>query len=364
MRRLPPQIKVLGGIFSLVALAVLAITLAVASAHRTRGPRLATPPRGALPSPTATPSVVPGPLDGLPTPRRLALRRPIAVMIDNFDPDARPQSGLSQASVVFEAPAEGGITRLMAVYLEHAAPVVGPIRSARPYFVEWAAGFRPLFVHAGGAPAALQLLYQTPQVANVEALLPGPQFYRTADRVAPHNLYTSTVGVRDVAVQDGWNEPGHFAWLLHKRDAPAARRGTSEIIHVDFSTPSIGSPAAYAVTYRYDRATNGYLRYVGGSASLDRTTGRQIEAKNVVVLYATMAPISGDPELRISVAATGSGRAAFYRDGHRVWGRWSKRSVVDALRFWDNRGHEMAFDPGQIWIEVAPAGVSGSGRQP
>lgn len=300
---------------------------------------------------------VPGPLNGLATPRRMALRRPIAVVYDNFYPDARPQSGLSQASVVFEALAEGGISRLMAIFLEHDAPRVGPIRSARPYFVEWASGYRALFVHAGGAPAALQLLFRTPQTANVEALLSQPQFVRSFAQLAPHNLYTTTNGVRVLARLNSWNEPGHFPWVQHKRDAPLRFRGREPVIHISFSTSQIGSPPAYDVTYTYVRRRNLYLRSIGGLAAVDANTRRRLAAKNVIVLFARIAPIPNDPDLRVDISAIGHGRALIFRDGWETAGTWRKRSILDAVHFWDNRGRTVALDAGPTWIEVVTPGA-------
>ncbi|MGH2444307.1 MAG: DUF3048 domain-containing protein, partial [Chloroflexota bacterium] len=95
------------------------------------------------------PAFIPGPLDGQSTKRHLALRRPLAVIVENYAPDSRPQSGLAPASTVIETLAEGGVTRFMAIYLEHDAALVGPVRSTRMYFDHWAAGFHAIFGHVG-----------------------------------------------------------------------------------------------------------------------------------------------------------------------------------------------------------------------
>ncbi len=108
------------------------------------------------------------PLDGLPTTRALALRRPLAIMVENFAPDSRPQTGLGPASVVFETVAEFGITRFMAVYQEHDAPVVGPVRSARVYYDHWAEGLHAIFAHAGGNSDALRELWGLSNLVNID----------------------------------------------------------------------------------------------------------------------------------------------------------------------------------------------------
>ena len=217
----------------IVGIALVAAFFAVIASADT-GPSLAQPPT-AVPTlialrPTAVPSVVPGPLNGLPTQRQIAARRPLAVILDNFYPDARPQTGLAKASVVFDALTEGGITRLMALFLEHDPARIGPIRSARPYFVSWAAGFRALFVHAGGAPAAQQLLHRTGSLADVEALTQSASFSRASDRSTPHDLYGSAKGARGLARHVGGSiAPAGPSFVLGRRHRsdPGAGLGPS-----------------------------------------------------------------------------------------------------------------------------------------
>jgi hypothetical protein len=264
--------------------------------------------------------------------------------------------------VVYETLVEGGITRLMAIFLERNAPKVGPIRSARPYFVKWAAPYGALFVHAGGSPAAQRLLATTPQLANINPLLPHRQFYRAARLPAPHNLFGSTQAAYTIARRQGLSLSGHVPPLPHKPVAPLKRRGPGRSIHLNFSTPSIASPPQYAVTYRYDRQINAYVRLLGGAPVIDGLTETQIEPRNVVVMVTRIAPIPGDPQGRIRVRVIGRGRAYYLRDGRIVWGHWTKRSRLDPIHFWDNKGRTIAFDPGQTWIDVVPPGAVRIGR--
>jgi hypothetical protein len=278
-------------------------------------------------------------------------------MVDNFVPDALPQPGLKQASVVFEAPVEGGLTRLLAIYLEHGTPAIGPVRSARPYFVDWAGGYRALFVHAGGSPAAQHLLHGLPQLTNVESTLPGRGFYRTSQQSPPHDLFGSIGAVRSLARRNRWDRPASFPWLLHKRAAAQGLRGGQQSIDVYFSSPGATSPSAYNVTYSYDPQTNVYLRSMGGNPFDDRDTGAQITVNNVVVLFTSITPIPGDKQGRLKVVALGGGQATYFRDGQAVQGRWAKRSVLAPLRLLDDRGRPIALDPGTTWIEVVPPGA-------
>jgi Protein of unknown function (DUF3048) N-terminal domain/Protein of unknown function (DUF3048) C-terminal domain len=337
---------------------VAAFSAVIASADA--GPSLVQSPT-AVPTapvlrPTPVPSVVSGPLDGLPTARRISERRPLAVIMDNFYPDARPQSGISKASVVFDALTEGGITRLMALFLEHDAGRIGPIRSARPYFVSWAAGFRALFVHAGGAPSALQLLRRTPSLADIDALQATKVFSRASDRSTPHDLYGSTSGARAAALQNSGTVVAPSPGLAFGIETPLHSRGRSSSFQVSFSTPQVSSPPAYSVTYRYARKRNVYLRSQGGVPFVDRVTGFQLAPKNVIVLYARLALVPNDPVGRISLAAVGGGRAILFQNGHVLRGMWSKASTSSPLSFNHADGRPMTLVPGQTWIEVAPPG--------
>ena len=182
-------------------------------------PVLATPPPTATPSPTApptpaptptptpaptpvpTPVLVPAPLTGVLVPPAVAARHPIAVMIDDLGP-ARPQSGFSAASVVWQAPAEGGIPRYMMIFQENIPGDVGPVRSSRYYYIAWAAEWRAVYAHAGGSPQALQTLRQKGNgqlVYNADEFRWGNSFWRVKKRFAPHNLYTDGNHLRKIA---------------------------------------------------------------------------------------------------------------------------------------------------------------------
>jgi len=344
-------------------LAAATVTLVNARSATT----LAGPPKAAtptsVPSPTPIPSVFPGPLNGLATGRVNALRRPIAVVIDNLDPDARPQSGLTAASVVFETVAEGGITRLLALYLENGAQSIGPIRSARPYFVSWAAGYDAILVRAGGSPAALRMLRTIPKVRDIDGLAADTGFVRATDRSSPHNLYTDSASIRAIAAARGWSGRAYFPWLLHKPPAPFDMRAQAQSIHITFSTAQVSSPAAYDVDYRYDPNQNAYVRFDGSQPFMDSVTNGQVAPTNVIVMFTRITPIPNDPQGRMNVMTVGSGKALFFTEGHVRSGTWSKQTILSGIRFRDARGRPVALDPGSTWIEVTSPGDVQIGRQ-
>ena len=291
---------------------------------------------------------LPGPLTGLPTRAALAQRRPIAVVIDNYAPDARPQAGLNRASLVFETVAEGGITRFMAVYLEKDAPVIGPVRSARIYFDAWAAGLQAIYAHAGGNNDALAEIPSISSIANVDGLGAGTAFWRSDDRLAPHNLYTDTRGLR-ASGNDGTNVQTPV--LPHKAPAALQARPKHGWIHIEFSGPD------YAVQYRYDPICNCYLRSMGGQPHRDAFSHRQIAPANVVVLFAgVVADPASDTPGSVSVQTSGEGQALYFRDGGLVQGTWQKASETGPLVLLDAQSRPVALDPGQTWFEVVPIG--------
>lgn len=307
-------------------------------------------------APTATPPVVTSdPITGAPVLARGALQqRPIVVMIDNH-PNAYPQSGLDKATVVFEALAEFGLTRFMAVYAPGITPEatsIGPVRSARLYFVQWAMEFRGLYVHAGGAPQALDLLQNTTSVVNLDALFRDRSIYftRVSQRAAPHNLYTDSAtlerALRALAPEP-FSDPD--IGFLFKTDAPPDARPPSKRIEYFFIYRE--DPAGWT----YDPATNSYLRLRRGRPAIDAVTGQQLRVKNVVVMEVPEAPIPGDDKGRIEQKVIGSGRARVFFDGVEREVTWRKDSPESRLLFLDASGNEIAFNPGQIWIVALPS---------
>lgn len=353
MKRVPPEA---GALFLIVLAAVLSavvVSAATASSH----------PQVSALQPTATPAtsavgarVVKGPLDGQPTRRDVVERRPIAVMVGNLYPSARPQAGLTNASLVFETLVEGGITRLMPVYLEHDAADVGPVRSARPYFVKWAAGLGALFVHAGGSPQSLRLISHTALVGDIEALSSEPEFHRDANRTSPDNLFGSTTGVRAIAQRKAINQSSPVIGFSHKARSAAPKQNRVGHLRIQFSTSEIASPDEYAVEYRFDAARGVYARSVGGVPAIDRSANRQLSANNVVVLYTAIKLIPNDPLARVSVRAIGDGRAIVFRNGRVERGTWSKTSAASPLKLLDARGSPIPLDPGLTWVEVTSPG--------
>lgn len=279
-------------------------------------------------------------------------KRPYAVMIDNH-PNAYPQTGLGSAAVVFEALAEYGITRYMAIYVPGITsdlPAVGPVRSARLYFVQWAMGFKALYAHAGGSPQALQLLETTTSVVNLDALKRsgGAYFARSSKRSAPHNLFTSTESLTRAATKFNASDLSDAeVGYLFKDDAPGAA-GTA--------AAQIGYFFLYkqeAVGWTYDAASNSYLRVRRNKAAVD-SAGQRLSTKNVVVIEVQERKVANDPKGRIEQDVIGSGAARIFQDGIQIDATWKKDDASAPLRFFLADGSEAQFNNGQIWISAIP----------
>jgi hypothetical protein len=275
-------------------------------------------------------------------------------MIDNH-PVAYPQTGLDHAAVVFEALAEFGVTRFMAVYapgITTDASRIGPVRSTRLYFAQWAIGFHALYAHAGGSPQGLELVESTDQLVNLDALKAASSSYfgRDPEHDPPHNLYTSSAelerAANDLSVAD-LDQPD--LGFLFKSDAPDQQRPAAQQLDYFFiyREDSAG--------WSYDRQTNGYLRLRRGKPARDAATDEQLWAKNVVVIEVEEAPIAGDPKGRIEQDVIGSGRARVFMDGVEREVTWRKDTAAAPLRFFDDASTETRLNAGPVWIVALPS---------
>jgi hypothetical protein len=275
-------------------------------------------------------------------------------MIDNH-PDAYPQSGLDHASVVFVALAEFGVTRFMAVFapgVTSEAPAIGPVRSTRLYFAQWALGFHALYAHAGGSPQGLELVENTDQLINLDALHEAnwSYFARSSDRDAPHNLYTSSADLERAAQDLGVAYVEQYdLGFLFKPDAPTVQRPPSQQIDYFFIYREDDAG------WNYDPQTNGYLRLRRGRQARDAATGKQLWAKDVILIEVKEARIADDPKGRIEQEVVGSGRARVFMDGVEREVSWQKDAPEAPLRFFDDPSSETRLNAGPIWIVALPS---------
>lgn len=301
--------------------------------------------------------------------------RPLAVMVENST-DSRPQSGISFADVVYEAIAEGGITRFMNVYYCQDAGIIGPVRSARTYFLDYLSeyGSFPLYAHVGGAntPGPANALGQIDDYgwASYNDLnqfsIGFPTFKRDESRLGravatEHTMYSTTGSLWKVGADrgltnkdkdgDSWDDD--FVKYTFSDDAGASARGTSQKVTVTFWD---GQPD-YVVTWNYDKATNTYLRLNGGKVHLDNNTKKQLAPKNIVVLYEKESRANDGYEgnLHELFGTKGTGTALVFQNGQEIQATWKKASREARTVLSDKKtGKEISFVKGQIWFQIVP----------
>jgi hypothetical protein len=322
---------------------------ASASTEPTAQPSPTPPPS---PTPEPSPSLVPAPLTGKLVKPEVAKRHVIAVMIDD-QLAARPQSGLASASVVWQAPAEGGIPRYMALFQEGSPKAVGPVRSSRYYFIAWASEWRSVYVHVGGSPQALSLL-RSPQgkgkvVYDADGFrYEGRYLWRVSNRFAPHNVYTDAKNLRTMAKAVGARNTAYKSPWRFAPDKPLAYRPKGGSIVVPY--------LANRITYKYDRKSNTYLRSVSGeSKQTDASSKKRVAPKNVVVMLVNFAPLNdGSKKHRLEAQFRGKGVAWIATNGRTIKGEWRKKTLTAPTRFYDKNGKQVTFTVGQTFIQVIP----------
>lgn len=288
------------------------------------------------------------PLTGVQVADEAATKQAVtAVMIEN-SPDARPQSGLKQAGVVFEAIAEGGITRFLTLHQQDKPQLIGPVRSLRMYYVDWLAPFNASIAHVGGSAAALTEV-RNGTYRDIDQFFNAGTYWRASDRYAPHNVYTSFEKLDALNQSKGYTESTFTGFTRTDGKASEAPNATS--LAVTISGP------LYNSSYTWDAATNTYLRSQAGAPHLDREDG-QITPSVVVVLKVAMTKIMEDG-YRESITTTGTGEAVIFQNGTAQTVTWSKADRASQIKFTDGSGKDVPLVRGQTWISAVPNGTGG-----
>lgn len=321
------------------------------------------------------------------------MRRPITAVVENHE-ESRPQSGLANADVVYEAVAEGGITRFLAVFYCGVSAddvKIAPIRSVRVYFIDWAAeyGNQPIFVHIGGAnnicghcPGGVKPVGQTDPRTDAFAELVRldwrsargnsfdggtnigyPIIIRDQFRLGKKSAWEhSVVGSSDKIFEEasergfGFRQANGDPWVEDFRawkfqDDNASNSPDATNITIKFWN----NKGNYDVNWQYSLDNNSYLRSNGGQKHIDHETGEQIEAKNVIVKFVKeIGPV--DKEMHLLYENIGSGDAIIFQNGRTIKGTWKKTAQNSRTIFYNSSGDEIEIVRGQVWIEAVPLG--------
>lgn len=305
-------------------------------------------------------------------------KRPMAIMMENSE-DARPQSGLSRADIIYEALAEGWITRFMAVFYCNTPfenITIAPVRSARTYFIDWVSEYDALYVHVGGSnrigenanitDRRADALGQIDQygIKDLDQFGIGyPDCYRNPDRLdhpvaTEHTMVCFTDNLYKIAQKREWTnvDSRGIAWDKNFKqwsfvdDPPTSERGTVAKASLVFAQ---GYEKYYGV-WDYDLSSNSYKRSTGGVPHLDLETKEPLSAKNVVVQITKLTgPV--DDHGHFLYTTIGSGKAIIFQNGKVIVGTWSKKSRIGRTEYFDNTGKPIQFVRGPIWIELLPS---------
>ncbi len=289
------------------------------------------------------PTTVPSTLTGLQVDPALNKRTVTGVMIEN-SPEARPQSGLTSAGVVFEAIAEGGITRFLALFQDTQPDYIGPVRSVRPYYLDWLQGFDAPIAHAGGSNDGLAKV-KADKVKDLDQFANAKAYQRVNSRYAPHNLYTSSAKLDALEAEKGFTS-STFDGFTRKTESKLA---TPTAKSIDLTI----SGYYYNPHYDYDAASNTYKRSMQGKPHTDEKTGAQIAPKVVIANIMQYKII--DSVGHSGYNTIGSGTSYIFQDGGVTIGTWSKSSSKSQIVFKDSSGAVLKLNPGQTWIAAVGA---------
>lgn len=291
--------------------------------------------------PVEKPKPITSTLTGLPIGDAAINDRPVTgIMIEN-SPDARPQSGIDQAGVVFEAVAEGGITRFLTLWQDSGPTYVGPVRSVRPYYLQWAQGFDAAIAHVGGSSEALQYIRNV-GMKDLDQFANSSAYWRISSRYAPHNVYTSLPKLWDLEAQKGFGKPDYVGFARTETEIP---NKTPNATSIDFAL----SGYTYNAHFDYIAATNSYNRSEGGKPHMvvdEAGAEKQLSPKVVIGLVMP----KGSNGIYSTYNTIGSGQAFIFQDGVVIPATWTKTDPKAQFTFKDANGAVVKLNPGQTWL--------------
>lgn len=286
---------------------------------------------------TAKPTTEASRLTGLQVPPEVNQRTVTGVMIEN-SPDARPQAGLKDAGVVYEAVVEGGITRFMAVFQDTQPDYVGPVRSVRPYFLDFLGPYNAAIMHVGGSGEALAQI----KAQGIKDLDKPGAFNRDSSRYAPHNAFSSIPKLKEIEQQSGYTANPYEGFARGGDETPVSPP-TARVVNIRMSS------TLYNVNYEYDPATNTYKRSEGGKPHMDAKSNTQLSPK---VLVVPVVPRSQSGIYSV-YAINGSGKVYVFQNGTAIEGTWSKSDRKGQFKFTGADGQPLKLATGQTWVTLA-----------
>lgn len=260
------------------------------------------------------------------------------VMVENSS-QARPQSGLSQADIIYETSAEGGIPRFIALFHKNQPSVIGPVRSVRPYFISIAKEQGLPFAHCGGSAEALATISNTPTLKSINEIANGSYFWRDSSKTAPHNLYTSSENIKKFITDKGFettNSPFiKFDSIFYDNKDLKASNSLRIVINKYYNT-----------SYTYNEGL--YTKSMDDKESMDSSNNSPLTFSNIVIQKTSI--IQNADNVHLDITLLGKGEGYVLSKGKIVDITWSKSSKDSRTILYDKSGNEIPLSPGKtIW---------------
>lgn len=286
-------------------------------------------------------------INGVMVKPEVAGLRLIAVVVENH-PDARPQSGLSQADIVYESLTEGGITRFLALFQTSEPEKVGSIRSARPNFNFIANMLNSAYVHVGGSDMALEQIEggELKNITDINEFYNGKLFERDDTKTAPHNAFTSIGKLRQWLQDKNYTKWNKLEIAKFDEQPNIEGLTTATQLEIPFSTPS------YKVSYNFNTETKQYRRYMNGSAHLDATNKQSITPTTILLQFADADYLPVKDTTSVNLNLKGQGTLIAFHSGITVTGKWKYQN--GKVEYYSKDGSLLVLPRGQIWIELLP----------
>lgn len=296
-------------------------------------------PAAAEPSPTTEGAFV-LPQEGL---------RPIAVMIDNEGTKSLPQGGLDKAQIVYEVIVEGGLTRLMPVFWGTNPEMIGPVRSARDYFLDYTMEYDAIYVHVGGSPQAGKDIKKL-GINDIDGMHVGSEVIwdLTKEKGNWQDSYTSMKALTEYIGKTKYRAVTEvkFPFEYNASNIIPATGGPANSITLKY--PSM------TTKYEYDGTSGTYKRFRYGKAHMERVSGKQFEAENIIIQFVPNYDIKGDKAGRQEMNTKGSGKGYFITGGKTINLKWSKETRSSITKYTDETGNPIKLNKGQTWIQIMP----------
>lgn len=276
--------------------------------------------------------------------------RAIAVMIDNHT-QARPQAGLNDAALLYEIIVEGGMTRLMPVFKGANLEKIGPVRSSRHYFLDYALENDAIYVHYGWSPQAESDI-STLKVNNINGITESAKdFWRVKEKSSPHNVVTTTEKIKTIAKNKGYKTTSKVTSVLNYVVDEVNLGETA----ISANTVTIPFSNSYSVKYIYNPETKRYTRYSNNVKQADWTTGKDITTKNMIVTFAQNTTLNdGENKGRQTLSNVGTLKGYYFTNGKAIEITCEKTSRRAQTVYRNMQGNIIDVNDGNTYIAICP----------